>query len=106
MRTQDVLEHFKSQTAVAKALGIRQSSVAEWGEFPPPLRQVQLEALTEGQLKAERECLPQPASEAPPEKRGGPVEGGNDRPNPNGSEPSAGCTPGSSGGDELQERAA
>lgn len=52
MRTKDVIEHFGSQAAVADALGIKQPSVAGWGEFVPPLRQVQIEKLTGGKFKA------------------------------------------------------
>lgn len=57
MRTQDAVDHFGSQKAVAEALGIKQPSVAEWGEYPPDLRQIQLQAVTNGALKAEPECL-------------------------------------------------
>lgn len=57
MRTTDVLEHFKTQKAVARALGIRQPSVALWGEFPPPARQLQIQKLTRGRLKAEPGCM-------------------------------------------------
>lgn len=53
MRTAAVIAYFHTQVAVAKALGIRQSSVAGWGEFPPPLRQLQLHRITRGRLKAE-----------------------------------------------------
>lgn len=56
MKTLDVIEHYGSQYAAADALGIRQPSVANWGEFPPALRQLQLEALTVGKLKAEPDC--------------------------------------------------
>lgn len=53
MRTQAAVDHFGSQTALANALGIKQSSVAEWGEYPPETRQVQIHALTRGKLRAE-----------------------------------------------------
>ncbi len=56
MNTREVIEHFGSQHAVAEALGIRQPSVANWKESPPPLRQLQLEAVTGGALKAEPDC--------------------------------------------------
>lgn len=71
MRTSDVVTHYGSQAAVAEALGIKQPSVAMWGESPPPLRQLQLESLTGGKLKAGPECdaykvsaHPAPAQEA------------------------------------------
>lgn len=59
MRTTEVVKHYGTQLAVAEALGIRQSSVAEWSDFPPPLRQLQIEHLTRGKLKAEPECKPE-----------------------------------------------
>jgi DNA-binding transcriptional regulator YdaS (Cro superfamily) len=52
MKTQAAIQHYGSQTALAAALGISQASVAVWGEIVPPLRQLQLERLTEGALKA------------------------------------------------------
>ena len=45
-----------TQASLAVALGIKQSSVALWGEHPPPLRQLQIEALTVGRLRAEPDC--------------------------------------------------
>jgi len=57
MKTSDVVEHFGgTQRAAASALGIEQPSIANWGEFPPPLRQIQIERLTNGALKAEPHC--------------------------------------------------
>ena len=57
MKTSDVIGHYKTQTAAAKALGIDQSSVSGWDEFPPDARQLQIERLTKGVLKAEPGCL-------------------------------------------------
>ena len=45
-----------TQQALAKALGITQGSVSLWGDYPPPLRQLQIEALTGGTLRAEPDC--------------------------------------------------
>lgn len=56
MRTSEVVEHYGSQKAIADALDIKQPSVAEWGDYPPPLRQIQIEKLTRRKLKAEPEC--------------------------------------------------
>lgn len=58
MLTSDVVTHFGTQVAVGEALGINQSSVAEWGDYPPELRQLQIEAITRGKLKAELWCYP------------------------------------------------
>lgn len=52
MRTAEVIEHFGSQAAVARALNIKPPSVAEWGETVPPLRQLQIEKITGGKFKA------------------------------------------------------
>lgn len=59
MKRSDALKHFKTQAALAEALGIGQSSVAEWGEDIPALRQIQIERITVGALKADPECWPQ-----------------------------------------------
>lgn len=56
MRTADVLAHFKTQKAIADALGIKQPSVAAWDEYPPDQRQLQIERLVP-ELKAEPGCL-------------------------------------------------
>lgn len=53
MKTSAVIEYYGSQVAVARALGIRAPSVAGWGEHPPMLRQLQIERLTDGALRAE-----------------------------------------------------
>ena len=57
MKTSDVVRHYGTQTAVAAALGMKnQSSVSGWGEYPPDKRQLQVERLTDGALKAEPGC--------------------------------------------------
>lgn len=58
MTTADAIKHFGSQYAISKALGIAQPSVCKWGECPPDLRQLQIESLTGGSLKAEKYILP------------------------------------------------
>jgi len=57
MKTTDVITHFETQVRTAKALGIDQSSVSGWGEYPPDARQLQIERITLGALKAEPGCL-------------------------------------------------
>lgn len=57
MKTSEAVDFFKTQQGVADALGIKQSSVAEWGEYPPDLRQLQLHRVTEGRLRAEPEVI-------------------------------------------------
>jgi hypothetical protein len=58
MTKDEAIRHYGTQQALADALGIKQSSVAEWGEYPPELRQIQLEMLTGKKLRAERGVLP------------------------------------------------
>ena len=57
MRTQEAVDHFGSQAALAKALGIKQQSVADWGDEVPPLRQLQIEKITNGELRANPRIL-------------------------------------------------
>lgn len=57
MKTSDVLNFYGTQTRVAAELGIDQSSVSGWGDYPPGLRQLQIERLTKGKLKAEPDCF-------------------------------------------------
>ena len=53
MRKTDVINHFGSKSAVARALGITPQAVSIWPERVPELRAYQLEQLTGGQLKRE-----------------------------------------------------
>jgi DNA-binding transcriptional regulator YdaS (Cro superfamily) len=53
MRTEQTFKFFGSRAKTAEALGIRAPSVYSWGEYPPPLRQIQIERVTRGKLKAE-----------------------------------------------------
>lgn len=64
MRTQEALDIYGTQQAIADALGITQSSVGEWGEYPPRLRQLQLAAMHPRKLKPEPDCFPQKAKAA------------------------------------------
>jgi DNA-binding transcriptional regulator YdaS (Cro superfamily) len=57
MRTEDAVKHFGSKAALADALGIRQPSVQEWGEYPPEERQLDIQRITDGKLRAERAVL-------------------------------------------------
>ena len=56
MLTTEAITFFGTQVALAAKLGINQSSVSTWGDHPPPLRQLQIEALTKGAVKAEPDC--------------------------------------------------
>lgn len=56
MTKQEAIDHYKGIADLAQALGIKPPSIYSWGEYPPILRQLQLEALTAKRLKAEPEC--------------------------------------------------
>lgn len=53
MTTDEAIKHYGSQKKLADALGIKQGSVGGWREFPPTIRQIQLQRITNGRLKAE-----------------------------------------------------
>lgn len=56
MTKDQAVQFFGTQVLLAKALGMSQGSVSLWGEYPPELRQLQIEAHTGGALKAEPDC--------------------------------------------------
>lgn len=70
MTRDEAVKHFGSQQRLAQALGIKQASVSLWGEAPPPIRQLQIESVTGGALRAGPDCdrfrvpAEQPAQEA------------------------------------------
>jgi hypothetical protein len=56
MKTSDAINHFGSSTKLAHAMGLAsRQAVHYWGEYPPIPRQYQIEVLTNGALRAERE---------------------------------------------------
>jgi hypothetical protein len=56
MRTRAAIKHFKGEAALAKALDITVPAIYQWKTFPPDVRQLQIQRITEGKLKAEPEC--------------------------------------------------
>lgn len=56
MNKSEALAHFVTGRALAEALGISQPSVSMWPEQIPELRQLQLEQITAGALRAGPEC--------------------------------------------------
>lgn len=53
MTTYDAIKFYGTQQKLASALGIAQSTVSEWGPYPPALRQLQIQQLTRAKLRAE-----------------------------------------------------
>jgi DNA-binding transcriptional regulator YdaS (Cro superfamily) len=56
VKTEDAIKYFRTRARLAGALGIKPPSISEWKDEPPPLRQLQLERITNGELKAEQHC--------------------------------------------------
>lgn len=57
MKTADVVTHFKTKSAIAKACTedgwpLTAAAVSQWGEYPPLGRQNQIENITQGRLSA------------------------------------------------------
>lgn len=60
MRTKDAIQHFGNVPNLAAALGLTsRQAVYHWGEYPPVGRQYQIEILTNGALRAERDTEPE-----------------------------------------------
>lgn len=56
MTKEDAIKRWGTQTALGIALKVDQSTISGWGTHPPAWRQLQIEALTAGELKAEPDC--------------------------------------------------
>jgi hypothetical protein len=55
MKKHAAIDHFGSVTALADALDVTVGAISQWGDYPPDMRQLQLERLVPT-LKAEPEC--------------------------------------------------
>ena len=53
MKKSDAINHFKSASKLAKALGLTRMSVSKWGEDVPQRRAFEIERVTNGALKAD-----------------------------------------------------
>lgn len=53
MLKEDVLAHFKTKSAIVKALGRHKSAIHQWGDVVPLMAALELEAITEGKLKVD-----------------------------------------------------
>lgn len=51
MYTKDVVAHYGSKSAVARAIGIKKAAVSRWGTLVPPVRARTIHLLTGGQGK-------------------------------------------------------
>ncbi|HGH7223088.1 Cro/CI family transcriptional regulator [Klebsiella sp. K4-170] len=55
MLKKDVVQHFGSQRAIAKALGLSESAVSQWKEVIPEKDAFKIEKITSGALRREPE---------------------------------------------------
>lgn len=55
MTKDEAIQHFRTQQGLASAIGVTQGTVSGWKSIPP-WRQLQIEALTGGALRADPEC--------------------------------------------------
>lgn len=53
MTKEEAITFYGSQEALARAIKVKQPTVAGWGEYPPLTRQIDIEVATDGKLKAE-----------------------------------------------------
>ena len=59
MKTETAITHFGTKAALARALQIRPPSIHSWGALVPLGRAYELQTLTGGTLKVERDLYPQ-----------------------------------------------
>ena len=58
MKTQNAIEYAGTAVNLASLLGIKSTgAISQWGEYPPESRQLQIERITLGALKAEPGCM-------------------------------------------------
>ncbi|CAH3441023.1 Cro/CI family transcriptional regulator [Phytobacter diazotrophicus] len=55
MLKKDVVQHFGSQRAIAKALGLSESAVSQWRDVIPEKDAFKIEKMTSGVLRREPE---------------------------------------------------
>jgi transcriptional repressor of cell division inhibition gene dicB len=58
MEIERVVDFYGSKAAIARALGITPVAVSRWQRDIPPLRQLQIQSLTGGKIKADPTILP------------------------------------------------
>ena len=57
MTKAEAIKHFDTQVRLGEALDCKQHTISGWGEYPPDNRQLQIERVTLGALKAEPGCM-------------------------------------------------
>lgn len=57
MKTQDAITYAGGSLKLAQLLSLTSGAISQWGEYPPDNRQLQIERVTLGALKAEPGCM-------------------------------------------------
>lgn len=57
MKTETAIKHFGSKAIMSKKLGITSQAISQWGEYVPLGRAFQIESITKGKLKVDRNHL-------------------------------------------------
>lgn len=57
MKTEQAIKYAGSAKALADLLEITPSAISQWDGEVPPARQLQLQQLSKGKLKADDDCL-------------------------------------------------
>ena len=58
MKTSTAIDHYRTQSAISRALGISPAAVSKWGEVVPLESALALEILTAGELAVDRALYP------------------------------------------------
>lgn len=74
MKTADAIAFFGSRYRIAMLLGVRPPAVYRWKEFVPPLRQLQLERISRGELTADPALKIRPPRRRPQRRSPAPQE--------------------------------
>lgn len=57
MKTIEAIKYAGGSLKLAHLLGLTSGAISQWGEFPPENRQLQLERISLGAVKAEPGCM-------------------------------------------------
>ena len=57
MKTSEAITFAGGSFKLSQLLNVTSGSISQWGEYPPDGRQLQIEKLSNGALKAEAGCL-------------------------------------------------
>jgi hypothetical protein len=68
MTKDQAISYFGSVTKLAEAIDVTVGAISQWLVYPPGGRQLQIQAITRGKLKAEPDCMKSTRGAAAPEQ--------------------------------------